>query len=145
MRAPGVESASSEKTRIRRRFIRFGRRENGAVTVEAVLWLPVFFACFGLMVDAAMIFNGQSRVLRIIQDANRNRSVGRLEDAEETRAYIVTRLNDFTSGAVVNVTEPAGVSHATVEVAASDLDMFGTFTALRNLTVKVTSEQFIEN
>ena len=51
---------------------RFKRDKTGSATIEAVLWLPLFFAAFGLMTDAAMVFNGHSRVMRVIQDANRN-------------------------------------------------------------------------
>ena len=40
--------------------------------VEAVLWLPIFLVIFGLMVDSALVFHGQSKVLRVVQDADHN-------------------------------------------------------------------------
>ena len=71
---------------------RFLRREDGSAMVEAVLWLPIFLVIFGLMVDSALVFHGQSKVLRVVQDANRNMSIGRLDTDDDVETYITTRL-----------------------------------------------------
>lgn len=127
------------------RFLRgFWRRADGSATIEAVLWLPLFFAAFGLMTDAAMVFNGHSRVTRVIQDANRNLSVGRLNDEAETETYIETALAGLSPNANATTTITAGVATTIVTVPARDLEILGMFSALNNLNLTITSQQYIE-
>jgi Flp pilus assembly protein TadG len=120
------------------------RREDGSATVETVLWLPLFFAAFGLMTDAAMVFNGHSRVTRILQDANRNLSVGRFVDETETQSYILTALNALAPNATASTTITAGVATSVVQVPATDLEILGMFSALNSLTLTITSQQYLE-
>ena len=126
------------------RWKSFFRRQDGSATVESVLWLPLFFAAFGLMTDAAMVFNGHSRVMRIIQDANRNLSVGRLESEAETEGYVLAGLASLAPRATVDTTITAGVATTVVRVPATDLEILGMFSALNNLTLTITSQQYIE-
>jgi Flp pilus assembly protein TadG len=119
-------------------------REDGSATVETVLWLPLFFAAFGLMTDAAMVFNGHSRVTRILQDANRNLSVGRFVDEDETETYILAALNALAPNATASTTVTAGVATSVVQVPATDLEILGMFSALNSLTLTITSQQYLE-
>jgi len=128
--------------------LRFLRREDGTATVEAVLWFPIFIAVFGLMVDAAMIFHGQSKVLRVVQDANRNLSIGRLDTDAEVEAYINAQL------ALVGVTPTrteassdmtAGIVSTLVVVPATEFQLLGYFSALTNLEVPVTAQHMRED
>lgn len=124
---------------------RFFGREEGTATVEAVLWFPIFILIFGLMVDAAMIFHGQAKVLRVVQDGNRNYSIGRLTTPEETQAYVVTALANLNITADALTVENAGVATTIVRVAASELQILGYFTALNNLEIQVSADHLIEN
>lgn len=132
------------KTKAVSAIARFWRRSDGSATVEAVLWLPLFFAAFGLMTDAAMVFNGHSRVMRVIQDANRNLSVGRLADETETETYILNALSSLAPDATATTTITAGVATTTVQVPAYDLEILGMFSSLNSLTLTITSQQYIE-
>lgn len=123
----------------------FLRREDGTATVEAVLWFPIFIAVFGLMVDAAMIFHGQAKVLRVIQDGNRNFSIGRLTNEAETETYIENVLADLNITATAETTETAGVAYTVVTVQAAQLQILGYFSALTNLEIRVGAEHMIEN
>ena len=126
----------------------FFRRSDGTATVEAVLWFPIFIAVFGLMVDSAMIFNGQAKVLRVVQDANRNLSIGRLDTDAEVEAYIRAEL------AMIGVTpsRTEALSDATtgtvstlVLVPASQLQLLGYFSVLMNLALPVTAQHMRED
>jgi hypothetical protein len=94
------------------------------------------------MTDAAMVFNGHSRVTRILQDANRNLSVGRFVDEDET--YILTALNALAPNATASTTVTAGVATSVVQVPATDLEILGMFSALNSLTLTITSQQYLE-
>lgn len=119
--------------------------EKGTATVEAVLWFPIFIVVFGLMVDCSMIFHGQAKILRVIQDGNRNFSIGRLENEEETAAYIEQVLADLKIDADATTYENAGVAYTVVTVPATELQMLGYFNALRGLELQVAAEHLIEN
>ena len=128
--------------------IDFRGREDGTATVEAVLWFPIFIAVFGLMVDSAMIFHGQAKVLRVVQDANRNLSIGRFDTDAEVEAYINAEL------AIIGVTPTrteaisdlvAGTVSTLVLVPASELQLLGYFSALTNLEIPVTAQHMRED
>jgi len=126
------------------RFRAFGRDSEGSATIESVLWLPLFLAAFALMTDVAMIFNGHSRVLRVVQDANRNLSVGRLDTESETEEYIIAALGTLSPNLTADTAIEAGVATSTAIVPASDLQILGMFSAISSLNISVTSQHFIE-
>lgn len=128
------------------RFTRFRRSEDGASTVETVLWIPVFIAIFALLFDIAMIFNGQAATLRVIQEANRDFAVGQIttEAATQTRVKDnLQRINITASSIVTN--ESAGVIRTRVEIPAAELGSLGWFKAFGELKIDVTAEQTVEN
>ena len=113
-----------------------------------VLWFPIFIAVFGLMVDSAMIFHGQSKVLRVVQDANRKLSIKSLETDAEAEAYINAQL------AAINVTPSrtetlsdmtTGIISTLVVVPAREFQILGYFSALTNLQVPVTAQHMRED
>ena len=130
---------------ILRPLIRFLRRNDGAATVETILWFPLFIAVFGLMLDVSMIFFGKSKVLRVIQDGNREYSVGRITTEAATETFIENQLAQLGIQAVATTTEVAGVAHTLVTVQASQLQVLGYFTAFSGLELNITAEQMIEN
>ena len=132
----------SRKGSLRCRFLRC---EDGGATVEAVIWLPVFFLVLFLMVETALIFAGQSEALRVVQDANRNLSIGRFRSVNETEAYVEQRLSGLsphvTAVSVVN----AGIVTTTVTMPARDLQMSGFFGAVINANLSVSADHLLEN
>lgn len=101
------------------------RREDGAATIEVVLWLPFFLGLFSLMVDISMIFNNQSRIMRIIQDGNRNMSINRLTSTAEVETYIEGRVASISGSANATTTYSQGLITTTVSVPLADLDLLG--------------------
>ena len=96
---------------------RFTRADDGSATVEFVIWLPMVLLAFGLTVDVSMIFHSQSQVLRVIQDANRNASIGRLRTSAEAEDYIETRLHGASATANATSSITAGVLPAPTPIA----------------------------
>lgn len=127
-----------------KKLLRFRSDTKGSSTIEAVMWLPVFIGIFALMTDAAMIFNGHSRVMRIVQDANRNLSIGRLITEDETEDYIVAALSNLSPNAVADTEIIAGVATTIVTVPTSDLEIIGMFPALNSIDMQITSQHLIE-
>jgi len=126
---------------------RFLRRQDGTATVEAVLWFPIFLAIFGLMIDATMIFHGESDVLDVIQDANRNRSIGRFTTDDEVVAFINTMLaaESIKPKTVTAVTDPTtAIITTSVVVPMKQFQVFG-WSSLLNLEVTVTAGHLLED
>ena len=129
-------------SRILRRFF---RETDGGPTVETVIWFPFFIAVFGLMVDTAMIFHGQAKVLKAIQDGNRAFAAGRITTVDDNIAFIEKALADIGITATAKSTVTAGVVTTTVIVPTGQLQILGYFKAIEGITIGVTSDQIIEN
>ena len=56
-------------------FTRFKNDERGTATIESLLWFPLFFFLFILIIDASFLFYGKAQVLRIVQNENRSLAV----------------------------------------------------------------------
>lgn len=122
----------------------FLRREEGSATIEAVIWLPVLMAMFCLAADSALIFAKQAEVMRVVQDANRAMSVGRLTSADATEAYIAAQIAAISPAAEIETTVTSGVIATTVTMPSSDLAATGMIPALTGINVSVTSQHMSE-
>lgn len=125
-------------------WCRFLRREDGAATIEAVLWLPFFIMLFGLLADVSMVFYNQSRLLRIVQDANRNMAVGRLTDVQETEDFVEAVAQSVSTRVIATSSVTAGLLTTTATVPIQDLDLFGVAGVFRNVNMTVRAEQLME-
>lgn len=125
---------------------KFRRSETGATTVETVLWIPVFFAFFALLFDIAMVFTGQAAALRVVQEANRDYSVGQISTLANTKTRIQNNLAsiNITPSSVVS-SQKAGVITTRVEIPVAELGSLGWFSAFKELKIDVTAEQTVEN
>lgn len=136
------------------RIAAFSRRDDGGATVETVLWLPLLFAVFGLMLDVAMVFNGQAKVLRVIQDYNREFSIGGYGDPNEPVSVELARMQaDMKKElnalelwpSTIAPSVSSGVIRTTVVIPARQLTITHFFGALASLEVDVTADMTIEN
>lgn len=118
--------------------------ENGSATIEAVLWLPVFIAFFCLIADASFIFFGQNKAYRIVQDANRKLSIGRLSTAAEVEQYIATQFSSFAPNAIIVSDVTGGTITTAALIPASDLVATGLITSLTNASVTIGASHLVE-
>lgn len=122
--------------RLRGRFL---RDENGAVTVESVLWVPVYLLFFALIADVSLIFHGQAKALRIAYDGNRQASLGQFATAADTSAAIRTRIQAFAPNATVNTTFGTDDIVTQVTLPTNDMVAVGTITRILNINMKFQS------
>jgi Flp pilus assembly protein TadG len=82
----------------------FGRRSDGSVTVEFVLWLPVFVSVIMLSTDASVMFMRQSNFWNVSRETARIVSRHGLDaGAAEKYAAINARFGDYTPAVAVTV------------------------------------------
>lgn len=115
-------------------FGRFTRDEDGAVTVEFVLWLPVFFLILMLIVDATMVFSAEARLWTVARDAARQISIHRLsaEDAEE---FVHERSGFKPEKLTVTADDSKSDIWVRVTTPTSEVDMFGFFGTISSPTL----------
>jgi Flp pilus assembly protein TadG len=123
----------------------FFRNQNGSATVEAVIWMPVFVFFLGLVVDTSLIFARQAQALRIIQDANRSLSIGRIMTVEDTESMIFARLTPYSPHVQITTSVDMGLITSTAVMPASDLTSLGLIPAFAGLNVSVTAQHMSEN
>lgn len=122
----------------------FRNDQNGSMTLEAVLWMPVFLAFFAILADVALMFHSQAVAQRIIQDAHRNASSGWFRTEAAVEADILAKLQGVSPNARVETEYGSDFVRSTVELPASDLVAVGLFTAFVNLDIPATAYHRLE-
>lgn len=131
---------------LRPRFMRmshFVRRDDGAATIEAVLWLPMFFYILALSVDVTMVFHGYSRVIRVVEDVNRGLSVGRITSINEGKAKIASNLSNYRN-VTANIAIVDGVVVTNVSVPVASMVVLGAVTMMMDKDIQIKTQQYVE-
>lgn len=123
------------------------RNQSGAVTVEGVLWLPVYGFFLVLIVDTSLMFNGQAQAQRAIQDLNRLASTGYYVSEEEVEDRGAAVLSHLSANASVQATIDTtnGTISTIATLPAGDLMATGLIAKFSNITVTVTAQHVIES
>lgn len=130
-----------------RRVAAFLRKQEGAVTVEGVLWVPIYGLMLILIADTALMFNGQAQAQRVIQDVNRLASSGYYLTEQEVEERGKAVLAHLSENARVEATIDT-VNHTISTVAtipAADLMAIGWIPQFANIDVTVTAQHLIES
>lgn len=129
---------------IQRRLARHTSREDGGVTVEFVLWVPIMIALLVLVVDVSLMFYQQSVAVRVVHDANRAYALGRVSSTSALESMIMERLVNASPNVQVTASVSDGIVTAQAAMPASDLDAVGWFSALSSVNVTVRSQHLVE-
>ena len=96
---------------------RFLKDEGASVTLETLMWIPIYVIMLGLVIDSSSIALTQSRMQAAVSDAARLVAIGRLTDTQaialiQSRAYDVetftASINTENSIVTATVTMPLG-------------------------------------
>jgi Flp pilus assembly protein TadG len=129
---------------LRKMFRRFRQDDHGSATIEAVIWMPIFVLILCLVADAALIFGKQAQVMRVVQDANRAMSIGRIMNTADAQTYIRQRIATLSPNATVATVLQSGVIVTTVTMPSSDLTATGLISSFTSINVRVTAQQMSE-
>ncbi len=133
-----------------RPFRPFRRREDGSVTVEFVLWMPILLLLISLTADAALLFGAKANVLRVVQDANRAASIGRLgtdlgDMTTGARNYVRTNIGYMATNATITSQIVNGnVISTTVVIPSNDLIANGFLGRLTNINITINAQHLLE-
>jgi Flp pilus assembly protein TadG len=136
---------------------RFAMDEEGAVTVEAVLWIPFFFFVLMLITDTSLAFFSKAQAYRIIENGNRAFSInGDPSVTPETKRtntqtwienQFIAQYKRATAANVDVVTTPnsaSGTVSTSLTYRARDVVAFNTLSVLGNWTITVQAQQYVE-
>ncbi len=133
-----------------RNFRSFRSSEDGASTIEFVLWVPLVVMVLLLVVDASMLFMTRSHAIRILQDTNRLYSVGQFtgDTAEErlgkAEEYALARLSPLSASATAVTTEVNRVVRTDATLETSEIANIGFLGSLIDTTMAVSAEHRVE-
>ena len=120
------------------------KADDGGATVEVIIWMPFFIVLFSLVAETALIFGGQARILRVVQDVNRAVSVGRIRDLQEAEDRILAAISDLAPRAEVATTVADGVIRTEVLVFVSDFSTLSLIDAFDDVQMTIVSQHFAE-
>ncbi len=117
---------------------RFQTEEDGAaMTIEAILWFPLFIFLLIAVCDLSIIFMNKARMDRIVLDTQRSYAVGFLADCDAVEDQIERRARIIAPSAVATCTPDASLTTATVQFPANEIALTGTAGLLGNLMMNV--------
>lgn len=111
---------------------------------EAVLCVPVFAFLLWLVTETAMIFGGQTRLLHVVQDANRLFASGYLATPADAEEFIRNRLPVWSPTMTVSTTETGKIIRTIVTIPVSTLTGIDLIRQFSGVSVTVASEQMSE-
>jgi len=105
----------------------FLRAETGAVTIEFILWVPVFVGLLVFLTDASIIYLTHSEMWSVARDTTRRMTTGEITTKAEARDYAASRL---FLGSRTYVVDPDPVSadmNVTIAIGLDGAAVFGFF------------------
>lgn len=130
-----------------KKLMSFRRDESGGLTVEGVMWLPIYAVFIALIADVSIMFNSQTQVQRAVQDMNRLASSGFYLTEEEIEARVALSLSHLSQ----NVTVDAQIdetNHTIVTLAsipAKDVMAIGIIGIFGNIQLSAGAQHLIES
>lgn len=125
---------------------RFARDESGAVTVEAVLWIPFFFFVLMLITDASLAFYARAQAYRVVEDALRQYSIGKLASEGATDTYIEDRFKSLAPNVNATTSYDTTTRLITTEMdfPARNVVRFNTLRVVNSWKIRVRAQQYKE-
>lgn len=132
-------------SRLKSKMSEFLRDSEGSATIEFLLWMPILTFIICLSADTALFFGYKATVLRIIGDANRAASIGRLTTEAATESFVTERLGSYGDVATVTVVmDDDGLVVTTVSIPTSEVTATGILEGLSVDALVVQSHQLME-
>ena len=123
---------------------RFVKDETGAVTVEFVLWVPVFVLILAITVDASVLFLTQSNLWSIARDTTRIMATGRLLDGTAAADYARGRMSTWGADAEINKIIDLDEVTLTIRIPIADVSPFNIVGAFTSGDISVALTQHRE-
>ena len=105
----------------------FLRAEKGAVTIEFVLWVPIFIGLFVFVTDASIIYLTHSEMWNVARDTTRRMTTEEITNDAEVRDYAAARLFLGSRTYVIDPKFSTADLNITIAIGLDDAAIFGFF------------------
>ena len=109
-----------------RSVLTFIRDEKGAVTIEFVLWVPIFVGLFVLVTDASIIYLTHSEMWSVARDTTRRMTTGQFTTRAEAADWAAAHLFLGNRTYVIDP-EFTDKINVTIAIGLGDAAIFGFF------------------
>ncbi len=110
-----------------RSVLAFLRDEKAAVTIEFVLWVPIFVGLFVLVTDASIIYLTHSEMWSAARDTTRRMTTGEITTDAEVRDYAAAHLFLGSRTYVIDSDFSTADMNVTIVIGLDDAAIFGFF------------------
>jgi len=104
----------------------------------------VLIAFIALAADAAFVFFGQNQAYRVVQNANRSLSIGRLQTEVEVEDFLESTIGAFAPNVSATTTIDNGMVTSVVTIPVNDLVATRIIASLMNFDLTVGATHFVE-
>ena len=105
----------------------FLRDEKGAVTIEFVLWVPIFVGLFVLVTDASIVYLTHSEMWSVARDTTRRMTTEEITTTAEARDYAAAHLFLGNRTYVIDPDFSTADLNITIAIGLDDAAIFGFF------------------
>lgn len=126
-----------------RRAAAFRQGAEGGVTIEFVLWVPVFCALLMLFTDTSLAYMNQSNFWNVSRETARMVARHGL-DAEAAESFAETHAAFGKSRPEAKVVIDGATVTVTIRAQAEDVTLFGILNFARNQTIDATVTDVLE-
>ena len=105
----------------------FLRDEKAAVTIEFVLWVPIFIGLFVFVTDASIIYLTHSEMWSVARDTTRRMTTGEITTRDEARDYAAAHLFLGSRTYVIDPELASSDLNITIAIGLDDAAIFGFF------------------
>jgi Flp pilus assembly protein TadG len=102
--------------------------ETGAMTVDFIVWLPLFVSLLVIVSDASILYLTQTEMWNVARDTVRRMTTQQLTSNSDARCWAKAKLNLYSYLAYdVEATSTTDMNSVVIKVALSDASAFGYF------------------
>jgi Flp pilus assembly protein TadG len=122
----------ARRGRKRARLANFGREQRGTITVEFVIWIPVFLVIMAFMADGCLLYLMQADMWSVARDTARRMTTGQM-NAEVAHDYAASQM--MYPNKPYTITTTAGVDDVVeISIPVKDASVFGVLAAYGSFT-----------
>ena len=105
----------------------FLRDEKAAITIEFVLWVPIFIGLFVFVTDASIIYLTHSEMWSVARDTTRRMTTGEITSDAEAREHAAAHLFLGSRTYVIDPELASSDLNITIAIGIDDAAIFGFF------------------
>lgn len=129
---------------IKARLAHLARSDSGAITVEAIMWLPFYLVFIALIADVSMLFHQQAKAQRIAQDLNRLWVLTYPEDEAELQLRADTIVKSIAPTATVTIVHKTDSIQTFVSMPTADLLPIGLLSVFKSFDIGASAAHLRE-